>query len=107
MKNYICVRKCFYDNVLYQEGQTATFGHNEKIPRHFKLAQKQPEQVIETDVEKLEKQKIDELRKILESNKRTYDRRWGSEKLQIEVDKLGEDILKGQKFQTGPVPEGA
>lgn len=88
MTKYVCIKKCFHNNRLYLEGESVGFSDEVAIPRHFKpLDQKEvatPQVLVKEDIEEPEKER---LRSKLESMGKSYDRRWGIDKLEIEIQK--------------------
>lgn len=86
-EKYICSRKCFHNGRLYLEGEPVDFGEGVKVPKHFKpLDPKEvkPQEPVKEDAEEPEKER---LRGKLESMGKSYDRRWGIDKLEIEIQK--------------------
>ena len=80
-----CNRKCFVGGRIYQEGERVSFPETIKISRHFTPATVQiPEIKLPIDETS---GSIDKLRLELDGLGKAYDRRWGIDKLELEIQK--------------------
>ena len=83
---YVCTRKCFFQDRLFQEGEKVDFAEDVKVPIHFavtdeKVVAQKEEVKKEADVE--EKRLVEQLRSEFDKIGKAYDGRWGSEKLEL------------------------
>ncbi|MFZ2937658.1 MAG: hypothetical protein WA066_03015 [Candidatus Omnitrophota bacterium] len=80
MREFVCVTKCFYNNVLYAEGSPYIATDDEKVPHHFEERGK-VEAKKEAKVEEVN-DGIVTLQKQLDALGKPYDRRWGIPRLE-------------------------
>ena len=83
---YICTKKCYFQDRLFSEGERVDIGEDVKVPKHFKsvganvvVEKPKTQEVID------EEHTVDRLRAELEKLGKTYDRRWGITKLESEL----------------------
>lgn len=77
MAKYVCVRKCFYDNRLFEEGEIVRFSI--EPPNHFQLIEETKEAEPELSQKELE---IEALRKEMTELKIPFDMRWNKVNLE-------------------------
>ena len=95
---FVCIKKCFHNNVLYDEGQVVNA--KELNSPHFKPYEEEQvvvHQIVEEknniDEEEVEEMlTIEEMQEELERNGKAFDRRWGRERLEAEL-----RLVKGGK----------
>lgn len=92
MAKYVCVRKCFYNNRLFEEGEI--FVTKDKVPRHFNLVEADKEEAKSETADETPSAEdgLEKLRMELEGYKKPFDRRWGITRLQHEI-----QLAKGGK----------
>ena len=83
MREFVCVTKCFYNNILYAEGSPYVANDDEKVPHHFEERGK-VEAEKEAKVEEVN-DGIVTLQKQLDTLGKPYDRRWGVSRLEAEL----------------------
>ena len=83
---YICAKKCYFQDRLFSEGERVDFGEDVKVPKHFKsvggnvvVEKPKTQEVVD------EENTINRLRAELEKVGKAYDRRWGITKLETEL----------------------
>lgn len=80
MQEFVCIRKCFYKDILYDEGDPYIAKDDEKVPHHF-----EPKVKVE-EKHKLEQEEDQNtttaLREKLDAIGKPYDRRWGIRSLE-------------------------
>lgn len=94
---YLCIRKCFFQIRLWEEGDILNWNEKTKPPRHFQPMEEKPvvveveieESQIKTD-EDIAKTEIESLRTELDAIGKPYDRRWA-------VARLEEALIIGKK----------
>ena len=85
---YVCTRKCYFQDRLFEEGTQIDFKEDVKVPTHFQQVDeqavvKQAEVKKEEEVE--EEKSVERLRAELYKLGKAYDRRWGRTKLEMEI----------------------
>jgi hypothetical protein len=93
MTKYICTRKCFFQERLYEEGEILNWAGDKEPPHHFKRVngdisiakvkkEETVEEAIEDAIEDADKDVSESLRTELDAIGSAYDRRWGKTKLE-------------------------
>lgn len=82
---FVCIRKCFFKDRLFNEGETIHFDEKVSVPRHFQAIEEQPVKEVEKEELKGDEPTIENLQTELDSMGKAYDRRWGKAKLQAEI----------------------
>lgn len=86
MTKYVCIRKCYFQTRLWEEGDILHW--TEEIPpvRHFQLTEGEPVVIkVEVKPETNDEDDIEKVRAELDEAKVPYDRRWGITKLRHEL----------------------